>query len=271
MNKPSRFSLLLSVSVLLLGTQAAYFAAAGEEPEQHPPPKAAAPAKAATPAPRPAAPAYRTAPTAQGRPAYSTGQVSSPGYSQTHYYPHVGAVSPTLPPNSHPYYHGSSRYYFTGGVWYAPQGPGFVVVRPPPGLVITVLPPYYSTVWLGGTPYYYADNVYYVQQPDQSGYSVVDAPDGAPAPPPDAQPDSTTDPQGAPQGGQSDLMVYPKNGQSQDQQSQDNFECNNWARGQTGFDPTQPGGGIPGNPDVNRSNYNRAMAACLQARGYQVN
>jgi hypothetical protein len=136
-----------------------------------------------------------------------------------------------------------------------------VVIAPPPGLVISVLHPYYSTVWFGGVPYYYADNVYYTAQPDQGGYAVVDPPDNAdaPSPPPPAD------------GPQSDLMIYPKNGQTQEQQAADQFECNNWAKGQTGFDPTQPAGGVQGSPDAARSNYDRAMSACLQGRGYQVN
>jgi hypothetical protein len=67
-------------------------------------------------------------------------------------------------------------------------------------------------------------------------------------------------------------MIYPKNGQAKEQQAADQFECHNWAKGQTGFDPTQPGGGVAaGSADASRSNYNRAMSACLQARGYQVN
>ena len=70
---------------------------------------------------------------------------------------------------------------------------------------------------------------------------------------------------------QSDLIIYPKNGQSKDQQAADQYECYNWSKGQTGFDPTQPAGGASGNPDQARSNYNRAMSACMQGRGYQVN
>jgi hypothetical protein len=160
------------------------------------------------------------------------------------------------------YYHGHDRFYFEGGIWYAPRGPGFVVVLPPPGLVISALPPYYSTVWIGGVPYYYADNVYYSWQPDQNGYTVVDPPANADAPtPPPAGPARSGD----------DLMVYPKNGQSQEQQAADRYECHGWAKGQSGFDPTQPAGGVGGDVDRARSNYNRAMAACLQGRGYQVN
>jgi hypothetical protein len=182
-------------------------------------------------------------------------------YNHGRYYPPAGTVRPSLPDGYRPYYRGGSRYYFSGGIWYAPRGPGFVVIRPPIGLVINVLPPYYSTVWFGGVPYYYADNVYYSWAPDQNGYTVVDPPQDAdaPSPPPDAAPVAE------------DLMIYPKNGQSKEQQSADQFECHNWAKGQTGFDPTQPGGGTPGNADAARSNYDRAMSACLQGRGYQVN
>lgn len=197
-----------------------------------------------------------------GRPAFDgRGQVLDGRYNHGRYYPPVGTIRPALPEGYRPYYRGRDRYYFSGGIWYAPRGPGFVVVVPPPGLVISVLPPYYSTVWLGGVPYYYADNVYYSWQPDKNGYAVVDPPPNSDQPsPPPPPPDSAAD-----------LMIYPKNGQSNEQQAADKFECHNWARGQSGFDPTQPGGGVQGNADAARSNYNRAMSACLQGRGYQVN
>jgi hypothetical protein len=200
---------------------------------------------------------------APGRPAVDAhGQVLDSRYNHGRYYPPVGTVRPSLPEGYRPYYRGGSHFYFSGGIWYAPRGPGFVVVAPPPGLVISVLPPYYSTVWFGGVPYYYADNVYYNWQPDQNGYAVVDPPADADAPSP--PPDNTQNPQ-------QDLIIYPKNGQSKDQQAADQFECHTWAKGQTGFDPTQPGGGQPGGSAMSRSNYDRAMSACLQARGYQVN
>ncbi len=174
----------------------------------------------------------------------------------------VTITAATTRPGVPSYYRGGSRYYFNGGIWYAPRGPEFIVVSPPPGLVISTLPPYYSTVWIGGVPYYYADDVYYSWQPDQNAYAVVDPPDNADAPsPPPPPPDSA----------QADLIIYPKNGQTKEQQAADQFECYNWAKGQTGFDPTQPGGGVSGNADAARSNYNRAMSACLQGRGYQVN
>jgi hypothetical protein len=35
-------------------------------------------------------------------------------------------------------------------------------------------------------------------------------------------------------------VIYPAKGQSAKQQHQDRYECHTWARGQSGFDPTQP-------------------------------
>lgn len=35
-------------------------------------------------------------------------------------------------------------------------------------------------------------------------------------------------------------VIYPAKGQTAKQQDQDRYECHAWARGQSGFDPTQP-------------------------------
>ncbi|MDP9010411.1 MAG: hypothetical protein M3N91_17200 [Pseudomonadota bacterium] len=245
MSKASKFTLLCGAALFLAqGSQVAVAADEHGRPEQ-------ARAQAGRPEGRAPAP---------GRGAIDArGQVLDERHNHGRYYPPVGTIRPGLPEGYRPYYRGRDRFYFSGGIWYAPRGPGFVVVTPPPGLVISALPPYYSMVWFGGVPYYYADNVYYTWQPDQNGYAVVDPPDDSNAP--SAPPDSA----------QQDLIIYPKNGQSKDQQAADQFECHTWAKGQTGFDPTQPGGGQPGGSAMSRSNYDRAMSACLQARGYQVN
>jgi len=226
---------------------------------------------------RPSAPRPVERPVAPGRPAIDgRGQVLDARYNHGRYYAPVGTFARTLPPEYRPYYHRGAPYYFSGGVWYAPRAGGFVVVAPPVGLAISVLPPYYSTVWFGGVPYYYADNVYYTWQPDQNGYVVAAPPDDAGAPPPDGSDGGGQPPPGppgsAPGSAPMDFIIYPKNGQSKDQQAADEYECHNWARGQSGFDPTQPGGGVaPGDADRAHSNYDRAMSACLQGRGYQVN
>ena len=36
------------------------------------------------------------------------------------------------------------------------------------------------------------------------------------------------------------MFVYPKQGQGQDQFQRDQFDCHNWAQGQTGVNPSQP-------------------------------
>jgi len=130
------------------------------------------------------------------------------------------------------------------------------------GLYFATLPYYYSTYWWGGVPYYYADNTYYRWDPGVGQYETV-------APPAEVQGQvGAQGSAGAPgPTAPSDLIAYPKNGQSQEQLGKDKFECHRWAVGQTGFDPTEPrGGAAPGN----RSNYLRAQAACLEGRGYSV-
>jgi hypothetical protein len=55
---------------------------------------------------------------------------------------------------------------------------------------------------------------------------------------------------------QANLMIYPKNGQTQDQLSTDRRDCEQWAARQVG---------------TSGSDYQRAMVACVQGRGYAVN
>jgi len=43
-----------------------------------------------------------------------------------------------------------------------------------------------------------------------------------------------------PAAAQTDLLVYPANGQSDEQQAKDRAECSAWATEQTNFDPTTP-------------------------------
>ena len=148
-------------------------------------------------------------------------------------------------------YYGWRGYGWRGGYW-GPWGWGWGGLGL--GLYFATLPYYYTTYWWGGVPYYYADNTYYRWNAGVGQYETVAPPAGVPQ-------------SGADGAGASDLIVYPKNGQTPQQLGKDKFECHNWAVGQTGFDPTKPGGGTaPGN----RSNYFRAQAACLEGRGYSV-
>jgi hypothetical protein len=198
-------------------------------------------------------------------------------YNHNQYYFSQGAVVRQMPARSviitRP---GGAHYYYGSGVWYAPHpAGGFVVVAAPVGLFVPVLPPFYSTVWFVGMPYYYANDTYYVWRGDD-GYEVVAPPGATPDPPPLTPP---PDAGGAPPTAEAEaavaagsgLFVYPHNGQSPQQQADDQYDCHRWAASQTGFDPTQSAAALP--PDqvfARRADYQRAMRACLEGRGYSV-
>jgi hypothetical protein len=179
-------------------------------------------------------------------------------YHVDHYYPARGTTSHVLPEDRMIINHGRDRFFYSGGVWYRHDIDGYVVVRPPYHVFVPVLPPFYTTIWIGGLPYYYANDTYYVWRPDQGQYEVV--------PPPDDSAATTQPPPSSP-----DVFVYPKNNQDDAQQSQDKYECHKWAATQSGFDPTQNTGGAPLAQSANkRMEYQRALSACLEGRGYSV-
>ena len=68
------------------------------------------------------------------------------------------------------------------------------------------------------------------------------------------------------------VFVYPRQGQSEEQQTKDRYECHSWAVGQTGYDPTKPSAGDMPEARRNqmRANYNRAQDACFDGRGYTM-
>jgi hypothetical protein len=176
-------------------------------------------------------------------------------YGSNRYYAPRGAYFGAVP--GRPVFVGG-RYWYSGGVWYAPRGPGFVVIAPPMGVFVPVLPPFYTTLWVGGVPYYYANDTYYMWNAGQNGYEVV-------TPPSDPTMATTQAPPN------DDLFIYPQNGQSAEQQSTDKFECHKWANSQTGYDPTQANGGVaPEQSADKRAEYQRAMRACLEGRNYSV-
>jgi hypothetical protein len=117
------------------------------------------------------------------------------------------------------------------------------------------LPLYYQTVWVGGVPYYYANGNYYAQT--AGGYVIVDPSQGAV---------SQESPPLASAPSEDKLFVYPRKGQSETQQAEDRYQCHRWAVDQTGYDPTRISGGAPS--IQKRADYQRAMIACLDARGY---
>ena len=185
------------------------------------------------------------------------GQHYDTRYNHNQYYPARGAVVGRLPREAVSVNHGNGRYWYQGGTWYGARGPRWWVVAPPIGIFVPLLPPFYTTVWFGGLPYYYANDTYYLWREHERRYEVVEPPGDQQANvlPPEAQ----------------ELYIYPKNGQDAAQQSTDRYDCHRWAADQTGFDPTRPTGGVaPEQAAGKHVEYQRAMTACLEARGYSV-
>jgi len=181
-------------------------------------------------------------------------------YQYDRYYPPRGYVTHQLPRYHHVAHYGHDRYYYGGGVWYRPYGPYFTVIAPPIGIGVSFLPNFYTTVWFGGVPYYYANSVYYVRRADGPGYVVTE--------PPGEVADRSEPPAAA---ASEDFFMYPREGQNADVQARDRYECHSWAVSQTGFDPSQSGGGVSASENAaRRSEYLRAIGACLDARGYTV-
>jgi hypothetical protein len=179
-------------------------------------------------------------------------------YNHNRSYPVRGYVAPALPRGYVNVRYRGSPYYYYRGSWYRPYGPRYIVARPPFGIGIAYLPPFYTTVWFGGLPYYYADDTYYMWRPERREYVVTQPPAG----------EGQVRDRGA---GSDEIFVYPKNGQSEERQSTDRYECHSWAVGKTGFDPTRPHGNVSDDEiDSKRADYRRAEGACLEARGYSV-
>jgi hypothetical protein len=158
------------------------------------------------------------------------------------------------------YGHGySTGAYWGGGYWHGGFWPrcyyglGFSWFLP-------VLPLAYATYWYGGMPYYYANDVYYTYNPSYEGYVATD-------PPPLADSSGSADvipPTGGPgpsdpgAAGVGQIFMYPKNGQSPEQQATDKAACQQWASQQAG------------QVAQNAPDYQRAMVACVEGRGYSA-
>ena len=186
-------------------------------------------------------------------------------HQHNHSYLDRGVVIEKLPHGANRVRFGGERYWYEGGVWYRAEGPRFAVIAPPVGVVAEVLPPYFATVRFGGLQYYYANDTYYLFSQRERGFQVVEPPAGIEA--------GSAAPAGAaaaPPAGDN-AFVYPRNGQSPEQQATDRYECHRWAAEQTGFDPTRDGGGVaPAVVGAKRADYGRAANACLEGRGYTV-
>ncbi len=184
----------------------------------------------------------------------SRGHVLDKRHRHDRRYPRRGHVIKRLPRGYHTVPHRGRRFYHHHGVWYRRSGARFVVILPPVGVTIPVLPPFHTTVWIGNVPYYYANGMYYIWLPAKRVYMATNPPAESEVEEESEKPDK--------------LFVYPKKGQSKEQQATDRYKCYRWSVDQTGFDPTRSGGNVPEAQYYSkRSDYHRAMKACLEARG----
>ena len=118
-----------------------------------------------------------------------------------------------------------------------------------------------------GVPYYYINRVYYTWSPYYQGYVVTDPP---PVANNGAGPQASTQTYTAGGGsGVLSLRVTPQKGQSRQQTANDQYACHKWAVAQSGFNPMRPAQDANASAHV-RAGYQRAMIACLHARGYSV-
>jgi len=114
------------------------------------------------------------------------------------------------------------------------------------------LPSAAREIWIGSTLYFLAAGTYYLWNAPRKEYVVV-----SPPPVVQAMPVSNYE-----------VIAYPAQGQSPDQQARDRYECHSWAVGQSGFDPAAAQyAPPPGTADT----YRRALGACLAGRGYSIN
>jgi hypothetical protein len=178
-------------------------------------------------------------------------------YNHGRYYPSVGSRYKSLPSDRRNVHYQGLDYFFYGGAWYRGTGAEYLVVKPPVGLSVGFLPSHYTTIWIGSVPYYYADGTYYTWSAKRKLYVVSEVPSQSEVV------EQATVP--------GRLFIYPKQEQSEQQQATDRYECYSWARDESGFDPTLASGGVSEADNAElRAQYNRAMKACLEARGYSV-
>ena len=154
-----------------------------------------------------------------------------------------------LPPRYRNYYWQGDLYYTWDGFWYRPYDGIYVGVNPPVGLFVSTLPGLSTSFYIGNTRYYYYDNTYYTYDNSRRGYVVSPSPY-------DNEKKDTVD---------QDLFVYPAQGQSEQLQADDRYACHRWAVQQTGYDPIDAT-----YSSDKRTDYTRAITACLTGRGYSV-
>ncbi len=214
---------------------------------------------------------------------YSTGAYWRGGYWHGGYWPRAyyglgyAWFLPVLPLAYATYWYGGIPYYYANDVYYTwnPSYEGYVATDPPP----VADPSGAGPAAAPDAPQSYPQSApqSYPQSAPQSypagtppGYTAAGGAQALPAGDFDDNP-TAGDPAAAPApqrypvagdpavGQQQRIFMYPKNGQSQEQQSIDKRECQQWAAQQAGQGA------------ANGSDYQRAMVACVEGRGYSAN
>ncbi len=145
--------------------------------------------------------------------------------------------------------HNGRTYFYNEGRFYRQSNGLYFTISAPLGAIIPALPYGFVSVGIGTNRYFYSEGVYYRKA--STGYVVIEEPV-------EAQTVLASN-------GTDKLIIYPAAGQSEEQKSQDKYECYEWASVETNFDPTDA------NSDASLGeDYKRAMSACLEARDYVV-
>jgi hypothetical protein len=138
------------------------------------------------------------------------------------------------------------------------------------GLYFSALPWNCDLYYWDGVPYYYSDDTYYEWNGSAGAYETVRPPAGL------------ADQIAAQEPVVTELFVYPKGSQTNEQIDRDRTECHQWAVAQAGLDPTQAsdknnGSAASKEPSkaekltaAKRTEYLRADGACLEGRNYSV-
>jgi len=175
-------------------------------------------------------------------------------FAPIHYHFHPIGYRVNVLPNSYvKIVVGGFPYFYLGGIYYRAYNSGYIVVSAPIGAVVTTLPVGFFAFSIGVMTYYYVNDTYYVWDEPREAYMVVEKPEGADQ----AIADATAE----------RLFVYPKQGQSEEQQAKDRYECHRWAVTASRVDPTLENETYT---NEQKQDYQRAMAACLEGRGYTV-
>ena len=138
------------------------------------------------------------------------------------------------------------------------------------GLYFSALPWHCDLFYWDGVPYYYSDDTYYEWNGSMGAYETVPPPAGL------------ADRVAAQEPIVTELFVFPKGGQTNEQIDRDRAECHQWAVAQAGLDPAQANDQNIGSATSKkpwkaenftvgkRAEYLRADGACLEDRNYSV-